>query len=63
MDTTVSEFPYGTGTNAQPIAAQYLQIVKNYIKLNYPANYGNPGAILTDPDASNQVIQVGVANY
>ncbi|MBO9204703.1 MULTISPECIES: DUF4843 domain-containing protein [Niastella] len=62
-DTTVTEFPFGYGTNAPTIAAQYLQLVKNYITINYPGNVGPSGAKLTDPDANNQVIQVGKANY
>lgn len=62
-DTTVTEFPFGTGTNALPIGALYLQTVKNYIRINYPANYGGTGNILTDPDASNLPVQVGAANY
>jgi uncharacterized protein DUF4843 len=64
-DTTVSEFPYG---RSQPpaIYLQYLQLVKNYIRINYPGNYSTPlgiGATLRDPDANNNVIQVGPANY
>jgi hypothetical protein len=64
-DTTVSEFPYG---RSQPpaIYLQYLQLVKNYIRTNYPGNYSTPvgiGPTLRDPDANNAVIQVGPANY
>jgi len=64
-DTTISEFPYSRfGPPASYI--QYLQIVKNYIRTNYPGNYSTPvgiGATLRDPDAGNNVIQVGPANY
>ena len=64
-DTTVTEFPI---TSPYPAAyAQYLQIVKNYIRTNYPGNYSTPlgvGATLRDPDMSNNpVIQVGPSNY
>lgn len=64
-DTTVTEFPYPR-TSAPVMYAQYLQIVKNYIRTNYPGNYSTPegiGATLRDPDANNQVIKVGPANY
>lgn len=64
-DTTVTEFPY-PASSAPVIYAQYLQIVKNYIRTNYPGNYSTPlgvGATLRDPDANNNVIQVGPANY
>ena len=64
-DTTVSEFPY-TRFSVPASYLQYLQIVKNYIRTNYPGNYSTPvgiGATLRDPDASNNVIQVGAANY
>lgn len=64
-DTTVSEFPY-TRFAAPAIYLQYLQLVKNYIRTNYPGNYSTPvgmGATLRDPDAGNNVIQVGPANY
>jgi hypothetical protein len=64
-DTTVSEFPFSRfGPPSSYI--QYLQLVKNYIRTNYPGNYSNPvgiGATLRDPDANNAVIQVGPANY
>jgi hypothetical protein len=64
-DTTVSEFPSSRfGTPA--IYTQYLQLVKNYIRINYPGNYTTPvgiGATLRDPDANNAVILVGPANY
>jgi len=64
-DTTISEFPYNR--SAAPAAyLQYLQLVKNYIRNNYPGNYSTPlgvGPTLRDPDAANSVIQVGPANY
>ena len=64
-DTTVSEFPYSRfGPPSSYL--QYLQIVKNYIRTNYPGNYSTPlgvGPTLRDPDANNSVIQVGPANY
>jgi hypothetical protein len=64
-DTTVSEFPYSRF--AAPAASlQYLQLVRNYIRNNYPGNYSLPvgiGPTLRDPDANNNVIQVGPANY
>jgi len=64
-DTTVSDFPYSRFA-APAISLQYLQLVKNYIRNNYPGNYSTPigvGATLRDPDANNNVIQVGPANY
>ncbi len=64
-DTTVSEFPYSR-FGPPAIYIQYLQIVKNYIRTKYPGNYSTPlgvGATLRDPDANNNVIQVGPANY
>lgn len=64
-DTTVSDFPY-TRFSAPAIYLQYLQLVKNYIRTNYPGNYSSPlgiGATLRDPDANNAVIQVAPANY
>lgn len=64
-DTTVTEFPFSRfGPPAASI--QYLQLVKNYIRTNYPGNYSTPvgiGPTLRDPDANNNVIQVGPANY
>jgi len=59
---TITEFP---GTRSQPpvIYSQYLSIVRNYIRVNYPGNYGGVGAKLLDPDANNQPVQVGPANY
>ena len=64
-DTTVTEFPFSRfGPPASYI--QYLQLVKNYIRTNYPGNYSTPvgiGPTLRDPDANNNVIQVGPANY
>jgi len=68
-DSTISEFPIGNHFAGQfPAAyAQYLQVVKNYIRTNYPGNYSSPlgvGATLRDPDVpNNPVIQVGPANY
>jgi hypothetical protein len=68
-DTTITEFPIGNRfVNQFPISyTQYLQIVKNYIRNNYPGNYSTPlgvGATLRDPDLpNNPVIQVGPANY
>ncbi len=64
-DTSITNFP---GQRFQPpaIFAQYLIIVRNYIKTNYPGNYSTPlgiGPTLRDPDANNAVIQVGPANY
>lgn len=61
-ETTVTEFP---GSRFQPsiIYRQYVAIVRNYIKANYPGNYGLPGAVLLDPDEDNKPIQVGPANY
>lgn len=64
-DTTVTEFPYSR-FGAPSICIQYLQLVKNYIRTNYPGNYSVPlgiGATLRDPEANNNVIQVGPANY
>lgn len=64
-DTTVTEFPYSR-FGAPAILLQYLQLVKNYIRNNYPGNYSTPigiGATLRDPDAGNNVILVGPANY
>ncbi|MFL5739774.1 MAG: DUF4843 domain-containing protein [Flavisolibacter sp.] len=64
-DTTVSEFPFSR-FGPPAIYTQYLQLVKNYIRTNYPGNYSTPlgiGPTLRDPDANNAVIQVGPANY
>jgi hypothetical protein len=64
-DTTVTEFPFSR-FGPPVIYIQYLQLVKNYIRTNYPGNYSTPlgvGATLRDPDANNAVIQVGPANY
>jgi len=61
---TVTEFPGSRFVGQAPlIYNQYLAIVRNYIKNNYPGNYGLPGAVLTDPDNNNLPIQVGPANY
>lgn len=64
-DTTITEFPL---TAPFPTSyAQYLQIVKNYIRTTYPGNFSTPlgvGATLRDPDMpNNPVILVGPANY
>jgi Domain of unknown function (DUF4843) len=64
-DTTVSEFPYLRGA-APAIYIQYLQFTRNYIRAKYPGNFSTPegiGPTLRDPDANNQVIKVGPANY
>jgi hypothetical protein len=64
-DTTVSEFPY-LRTGAPVFYLQYLQIVKNYIRTNYPGNVSTPvgiGPTLLDPDAGNLPVQVNPANY
>ena len=64
-DTTVSEFPY-LRVGAPAMYNQYLQFVRNYIRINYPGNYSTPrgiGATLRDPEAKDSVIQVGPANY
>jgi hypothetical protein len=64
-DTTISEFPYSR-FSAPVVYMQYLQLVRNYIRTNYPGNYSTPlgiGPTLRDPDANNNVIQVGPANY
>jgi len=64
-DTTITEFPFSR-TGPPAIYIQYLQLVKNYIRTKYPGNYSTPigiGATLRDPDANNNVIQVGPANY
>ena len=64
-DTTVTEFPYSR-FGAPASYLQYLQLVKNYIRTNYPGNNSNPvgiGVTLRDPDANNNVVQVGPANY
>jgi len=64
-DTTITEFPY-IRQAAPAVYAQYLQIVKNYIRTKYPGNVSSPlgvGATLLDPDQNNAYIQVGPANY
>ena len=64
-DSTIIEFPYPK-SSPPAIYLQYLTIVRNYIRTNYPGNYSTPegiGATLRDPDANNQVIKVGKANY
>nr|WP_199077323.1 DUF4843 domain-containing protein [Pedobacter sp. ASV19] len=61
----ITEFPIGNRFAGQhPILYdQYVIMVRNYIRTNYPGNYGGSGAVLRDPDANNQPIQVGPANY
>lgn len=61
-ETTITEFP-GSRFSPPIIYNQYVAIVRNYIKANYPGNYGLAGPKLTDPDNNNSVIQVGPANY
>ena len=64
-DTTVSDFPY-LRTGFPLVYNQYMQIVKNYIRTNYPGNISTPvgvGAMLLDPDAGNKPVQVGPSNY
>lgn len=64
-DTTVSEFPYSRAS-APAVSLQYLQLVRNYLRNNYPGNFSTPlgmGATLRDQDAGNAVILVGPANY
>jgi hypothetical protein len=64
-DTTISEFPYPR-FSPPAITFQYLQIVKNYLRTNYPGNFSVPvgtGPTLRDPDAGNLHILVGPANY
>lgn len=61
---TITEFPGSRIVGQYPIIyKQYLTIVRNYIRINYPGNYDGVGAKLLDPDANNQPIQVGPANY
>lgn len=62
---SITEFPEGSRFVGQhPVAYDhYVAIVRNYIRENYPGNYGGTGATLRDPDANNQLIQVGPANY
>jgi hypothetical protein len=64
-DTTISEFPFG---RSQPpaIYLQYLQLVKNHLRTNYPGNFTIPrgiGPTLRDPDNKDSVVQVGPSNY
>ncbi|MDI3321481.1 DUF4843 domain-containing protein [Pinibacter soli] len=64
-DSTITEFPYPK-SSAPVIYGQYLQLVRNYIRTNYPGNVSSPvgvGATLRDPDANNAVVLVGNANY
>ncbi|MOA44232.1 hypothetical protein D3C78_1664710 [compost metagenome] len=60
--TTVTEFP-GSRFLPPVLYNQYVAIVRNYIKANYPGNYGGSGATLLDPDNNNMPVQVGPANY
>ncbi|HSC53403.1 MAG TPA: DUF4843 domain-containing protein [Phnomibacter sp.] len=65
-DSTVTEFPIGNRFAPPALYLQYLQIVRNYIRTNYPGNLSVPlgiGPTLRDPDANNNVIVVGPANY
>lgn len=64
-DTTITEFQYSR-FGPPAIYAQYLQLVKNYLRTKYPGNFSIPrgiGPTLRDPDARDSVIQVGPANY
>lgn len=61
--TTVTEFPGSRFAPIPVIYNQYVAIVRNYIKVKYPGNYGLGGAVLTDPDNNNMPVQVGPANY
>ena len=64
-DSTVSEFPYSRFA-APAISIQYLQLVRNYLRTNYPGNFTSPrgiGATLRDPDNKDSVVLVGPANY
>ncbi len=64
-DSTVSEFPYSR-FGSPAISIQYLQLVRNYLRTNYPGNFTSPrgiGPTLRDPDNKDSVIQVGPANY
>jgi len=64
-DSTISEFPYSR-FSPPVITFQYLQLVKNYLRANYPGNFTTPvgtGATLRDPDAGNLHVLVGPANY
>lgn len=60
--TTITEFP---GSRFSPPVSYnlYVATVRNYIKTNYPGNYGLGGAVLNDPDNGNKPVQVGPANY
>ena len=64
-DTTVSEFPY-LRVGAPAISIQYMQMVRNYLRSNYPGNFTSPrgiGPTLRDPDNKDSVVLVGPANY
>lgn len=60
--TTITEFP-GSRFLPPVLYNQYVAVVRNYIKTNYPGNYGGSGATLLDPDNNNMPVQVGPANY
>ena len=64
-DSSVASFPYYSAAGQYPpVFTQYLQMVKNYINVNYPGNNGGVGATLRDPDAPNDTtIKVGPADY
>lgn len=64
-DSSVANFPYiSTAGQYPPVFTQYLQMVKNYINVNYPGNNGGVGPTLRDPDAPNDtLIKVGPADY
>jgi hypothetical protein len=64
-DSSVANFPYYSAAGQYPpVFTQYLQLVKNYLNLNYPGNYGGVGPTLRDPDAPNDTtIKVGPADY
>lgn len=61
-ETSVTEFP-GSRFGPPLLYLQYIAIVRNYIRTNYPGNYGQPGPVLLDPDYNNMPIQVGPANF
>ncbi|HEX6181576.1 MAG TPA: DUF4843 domain-containing protein [Chitinophagaceae bacterium] len=64
-DSTVSEFNFSR-FGPPAISLQYMTMVKNYLRTNYPGNFSVPvgiGPTLRDPDANNNVVLVGPANY
>ncbi|WP_316815716.1 DUF4843 domain-containing protein [Pedobacter nyackensis] len=61
--STITEFPGSRFAPLPPNYNQYLAVVRNYIKVKYPGNYGLDGAVLIDPDNDNMPVQVGPANY